>query len=236
MNATNAYISLRDAFAKTIRAAVKTTRNAMATARTIMESKDSAEAAAEAMNMLRDEYDALPKDKREESGLLAAIRSVYKDTSTAVALDRASLKKAGHDASAIAEKLHARYPYRVTCIKGAYIAMTHAEFDAAKPAGAKNNATDGDGGDGDGDETGSAPNKGIDKAAVALEALRAQVYALQIELAQMTADRDAWADRATVAEAALGDLNKPAAAKPAKPAKAAKPAKPAKPAKAAKAA
>ena len=216
---TEQFVQTRETFMKTIRGSVRAMMSALAFAKSMMQGKDEAEAAAEALNALCDEFAALPKEKRAESGLRDAIRKVYKDMSTAVAHERRNLKREVNDPATEIEKLHAKFPYRIVCIKGVYAAVTHAEFDAERPAAAERTAN-GDAND-DGESGDVSQPKNADKAAQAIAALEAA-------LAEMTADRNQWRDRAVAAESTLADLRKPAAAKPAKASKTAKPAKQAK--------
>jgi hypothetical protein len=187
---------------------VKINGNAMANARAMMADKESAEAAADALNLLQQEFDSLPKDKRAESGLKAAIRAVYKDMSTAVSHERRNLMREEKEDSAATEKLYARLPFRIVCLKSVFAACTHAEFDAHRPTAKNNAATKSNTGDGDTDETDGATitKKNPDKAAQA-------IAALESALREMTADRDQWRDRAIAAESIIADLNKPAAAR-----------------------
>lgn len=213
MNATANFIETRDSFVKTIRARVRVNGNAMATARAMMADKDSAEAAAEALNLLIQEFDSLPKEKKAESGLREAIRAVYKDMSTAVSHERRNLAREVNDDATAQTKLYEKLPYRIACVKTVFVAMPHAEFDTLRPA-AKTRAANGATGDGDGENgDAAAPSgKNADKAAQA-------IAALELALSEMTKDRDGWRDRAIAAEATLADLNKTTAARKTRTAK-----------------
>lgn len=204
---TMTYTARREFYAKTIRNRTKTLVSAMDIARAIMSSKDEADAAAEAMNALSDEFAALDKEKRKASGLYDAIRAVYKDTSTACSHERANLKRELNDPAAETAALHARFPFRIKAIKGCYVVMTAAEYDALTENRRKKGMDGGAGeGDGDGSDVGGATGKNADKAAQA-------IAALELALAEMTADRDQWRTRATLAEQIIADAKKTPAAK-----------------------
>lgn len=215
---TATYTARREFYVKTIRSRVRTLGTAMDTARAMMSSKDEADAAAEAMNALADEFAALPKDKREASGLAEAIRAFYKDMSTACSHERANLKRELNDPAAETARLHARFPFRIRRVKSVYVVVPAAEYDAATANRRKgaNDGADAAGENGEnGADAGGASSKNADKAAQA-------IAALEFALAEMTADRDAWKTRALLAESTISDLTaKPAARKPAKARKAA---------------
>lgn len=201
-----------DTALKIIRDTGKRTGSAMATARDYMASEANITGACKAMTVLDSEYAALKGDARKASTLKLGIRAFYKNMSTAVSHERAALRAEIKDEVKETERLYAAFPFRILREKGCYIVVTHAEFDAAttnrrKAGGADESA--------EGDETGAADTvKGTDKAAAA-------IAALEIALAAMTADRDAWMARAMLAEACVADAAKPVrAAKKAAPVKA----------------
>lgn len=212
---TATFTARREFYVKTIRSRVRTLGTAMDTARAMMSSKDEADAAAEAMNALADEFGALPKEKREASGLSEAIRAFYKDMSTACSHERANLKRELNDPAAETARLHARFPFRIRRVKSVYVVVPAAEYDAATANRRKGADDAADNAGEDGADAG-ASSKNADKAAQA-------IAALEFALAEMTADRDAWKTRALLAESTIADLTaKPAAKKPAKPVKVAK--------------
>lgn len=178
---------------KMVRTRARTGSTAMEEARKTMQSEELAMGAASALTTLFTEWESLPKDKRAESPLKSAIRAVYKDMSTAVSHERANLRRELNDDAAETAKLHATFPFRIKSLKGCFVVMTAAEFDAEtanrRTASAPVGGTGEDAGEGEGD-TGAA---GIDKAAAA-------IAALETALAEMTADRDAWKTRALLAE------------------------------------
>jgi|SRR5882672_2751674 len=185
MSTKNLVISLESTIA-TIRAGGKIAVSAMETARAYMSCEESARHAANAMNKLNDEWAALPKEKRASSVLKPAIRFFYKNMSTAVSQEKARLKAKHNDATAEIAALYSAFPWRVMRIKGEFVFVTHAEFDAENGHRQKRQApvtttTGADETDGDGD-------KGIDAKAELITSLRA-------ELAAMTAERDDWRNK-----------------------------------------
>lgn len=203
--ANNLVISLNQTRAL-ILATGKHAVSAMATARAYMEAKESATIAADAMNALDSEYSELPKEKRGASVLKVAIRGFYKNMSTAVSQERARLKAELNEADAEKTALYARMPFRVMRVKGAYVCVTHAEFDAQNGHRQKERDETGkDGGDETNDDGGE---KGIDAKAELITSLRA-------ELADMTRQRDLWLGKHDALLAKI-DAAKLRAAKPAK--------------------
>jgi len=158
-------------------------------ARATLENEESIRAHAAAFTYMREQYDSADKEKRVKMSQLTEIRVFTKLMSDAVTHERIALKKDTNDDATAKAKLYARFPFRIKHVKGVYLVLTHAEFDARTV----NNRKGADEGAG---ETGTDTGKGTDKAAVAMEALQAALDA-------MTADRDAWKARAILAEGAL---------------------------------
>lgn len=205
-------IELVNKIATVIRNRGKTATSALAFARDTLASGDKTRAAADAMNALKSEFDALDKDKKSASSLMLAIRAVYKDHSTAMSFERKALQKEFNDETAEKAALYARYPYRIVVTKSVYCVVTHAEFDAmTRNRRAERKMDKGDAGDANTSDADAAP-AAPDKAAQA-------IAALETALANMTVDRDAWKERAILAESIVADLNKPVKAKPANQAK-----------------
>lgn len=176
----------------------KSAVSALQIARETMGNPESMRTLKSAIDKLQADYSSLSKEKRQESVIRAAISAVVKDQSTAISYERKALKKDYNDSAAEIAQLYALYPLRFTVIKGVYVLMTHAEFDARNAGKRKDKDTDtGEGAsDGDGVSEGGAA-KGTDKAAAAIAALQAQVATLTAErdaalaaLRTMTADRD----------------------------------------------
>lgn len=186
-----------DSTLATIRQTGKQACSAMELARAYMESEENARIAANAMNKLDDEYAKLPKAKRAESTLKAGIRTFYKNMSTAVSQERSRLKAKLNNADAEKSALYASFPWRVMRLKGEYLFVTHAEFDAENGHRQKDRdaAPVTETGEGDTDDG----EKGIDAKAELIVALRA-------ELAAMTADRDDWRAKFNAADAKLDAL------------------------------
>lgn len=177
---------------KMVRTRSTTTQTAMKSARETMQDETLALGAAVALTNLQTEWDALDAEKKKASNLKSAIRAVYKDMSTAVSHERAILKREVNDETIEIAKLHATFPFRIKSLKGCFVVLSAAEFDAETA----NRRTTTPAPSPVTDVTDDTAAPGLDKAASAIRAL-------ELALADMTRSRDTWMARAETAERAL---------------------------------
>lgn len=171
-----------------MKANFKNKTNGLAYGREILSSQESVETHAAAYSQIVGEIDReTNKEKREKMTGREEIKVDMKLMSDAVSAEKVKLRKETNDDATAQAQLHAKFPLRIKKIKGCYVVLTHAEFDAktGNMQGPKTNTDNADA-SGESDESGKS-GKGADKSALLIAELQSTITALRATIVERDA-------------------------------------------------